>query len=410
MKTGVVACEGSLHLFLATFPPRRCGIATFTKDLLVAVDRASGSFSEVVAVDDAGAGVAYAYSGRVVKRLRQHDRRSYAEAARFVNEHPAQTLNVQHEFGIFGGHDGDWLFDALEPLRKPAIITLHTVLPDPPPAHRAVVARLCSAASRVVVLSQVARELLLDRYGVDPKRIVVIPHGIPDVEFAPTDGFKRGLGFDGRFVISTFGLLSRGKGLEAAIDAVAQTARRLPEVLYVVLGATHPVVARNEGEAYRNELRARARSLGIERNVVMIDRYLNLADLLLYLAASDAYVTPYVNPHQIVSGTLAYAVGSGKPVVSTPYLYARELLAGERGIIVPFGDFQSMSDAFLQLATNGSYRLAMARRAYDFGRRMTWANVGRSYADLLDELVPARAPIAGPSARPRDRHPELIYS
>jgi glycosyltransferase involved in cell wall biosynthesis len=375
------------HLFLGTFPPRQCGIATFTQDIVSAVDRASGAFSDVVAVDDAEPGVAYAYSGRVVRRLQQHDRNSYADAARFVNDHPARTLNVQHEFGIFGGSDGDWIFDMLAPLRKPAVLTLHTVLPEPTPAHRIVVMRLCSAASRVVVLSRTAREILLDRYDVDSERVRVIPHGIPDVEFAPTDGIKRGFGFDGRFVVSTFGLLSRGKGLETAIDAVAEVARRVPEVLYVILGATHPVVVRNEGEIYREEIRARIRARGIEKNVAMVDRYLSLSDLLLYLAASDAYVTPYVNPNQIVSGTLAYAVGAGKPVVSTPYLYAEELLADGRGIVVPFGDARSMGDALLQLALDDAYRLDMAKRAYAFGRSMTWSNVGDAYATLLDEIT-----------------------
>lgn len=375
------------HLFLGTFPPRQCGIATFTQDIVSAVDRASGSFSDVVAVDDAERGVVYAYSGRVVARLRQHDRNSYANAARFVNDHRARTLNVQHEFGIFGGNDGDWIFDTLAPLRKPTVITLHTVLPDPTPSHRIVVMRLCSAASRVVVLSRTARELLLDRYDADPERVRVIPHGIPDVEFSPTDAYKRRFGFDGRFVVSTFGLLSRGKGLETAIDAIAEVARRVPDVLYVILGATHPVVARNEGEVYREEIRARIRARGIEHNVAMVDRYLSLSDLLLYLAASDAYVTPYVNPNQIVSGTLAYAVGAGKPVVSTPYLYARELLADGRGRVVPFGDAGSMSDALLHLALDDAYRLDMAERAYAFGRSMTWSNVGRTYAALLDEMT-----------------------
>ncbi|HVA33675.1 MAG TPA: glycosyltransferase, partial [Candidatus Baltobacteraceae bacterium] len=218
-----------------------------------------------------------------------------------------------------------------------------------------------------------------------------IPHGIPDVEFAPTAPFKRDFGFDGRFVISTFGLLSRGKGLETAIDAIARMARRVPDVLYVILGATHPVVARDEGESYREELRARIASHGIGHNVLMVDRYLTIGGLLHYLGASDAYVTPYVNPDQIVSGTLAYAVGAGKPVVSTPYLYAQELLAGDRGIIVPFGDAAAMSEAFVALADDDSYRAAMARRAYDFARPMTWGNVGAVYSELLQSRLPSSA-------------------
>ena len=386
--------RGGEKLFLGTFPPRQCGIATYTRDLIAAVDRATGGFSEVVAVDDSEPGAGYAYSGRVVKRLRQHVRASYEEVARYVNEHPAATLNVQHEFGIFGGDDGDWLFDLLEPLHKPAIVTLHTVLPDPAPHQRAVVRRLAGVAARIVVLSETGRSLLRDRYGVDPERVRTIPHGIPDVTFEPTEKYKRLFGFDGRFVVSTFGLLSRGKGLETAIEAIAKTARRIPNVLYAILGTTHPVVARREGEAYRDELRERIRSLGIARNVIMIDRYLSVADLLLYLAASDVYVTPYVNPDQIVSGALAYAAGAGKPVVSTPYLYARELLADGRGVLVPFADAAAMSEAFRRLESNATVRLAIARRAYEAGREMIWPRAGRAYAAVAGESVTVSSPAA----------------
>jgi glycosyltransferase involved in cell wall biosynthesis len=379
--------RGKEKLFLATFPPRQCGIATFTRDLIAAVDRATGGFSEVVAVDDAQPGVSYAYSGRVVKRLRQQDRASYAEVARYVNAHSAATLNVQHEFGIFGGDDGDWLFDLLERVRIPVTATLHTVLPEPAPHQRAVVRKLARLAARIVVLSGTGRTLLRERYGVDPHRVRTVPHGIPDVKFEPTEKYKRLFGFEGRFVVSTFGLLGRGKGLETAIEAIAKTARRVPNVLYAILGTTHPVVARREGETYRDELKERIRSLGIGRNVIMIDRYLSVADLLLYLAATDVYVTPYVNPDQIVSGALAYAAGAGKPVVSTPYLYARELLADGRGVLVPFADASAMSDAFRRLASNATVRLAIARRAYEAGREMTWAKAGRAYAAVVDEAA-----------------------
>lgn len=382
-----------VQLFLGTFPPRQCGIATFTRDLLVAVDRSSDNFSEVIAVDDAGERTAYAYSGRVVHLLRQHDRSAYARTARFVNAHPASTLSVQHEFGIFGGPEGRWLFDLLDRVRKPVALTMHTVLPDPGAQHEATVRGLTARVATVVVLSHVARRLLVERYGVDPARVRVLPHGVPDVEFSPTAAHKDALGLGGRFVISTFGLIGRGKGLETAIDAVARVAAKVPNVLYLILGATHPVVARSEGESYRAELNARVRALGIERNVAMVDRYLNIADLLRYLAATDVYATPYVNPRQIVSGTLAYAVGCGKPVVSTPYLYASEMLGEDRGTLVPFEDAAAMADAFASLATDEERRLAMARRAYAFGRGMVWNEVGKRYALMLAELAgqPRRA-------------------
>jgi glycosyltransferase involved in cell wall biosynthesis len=379
-------------VFLGTYPPRQCGIATFTSDVVEAVDRTTGGRSEILAVDDStGSPSAYSYSSRVVDLIWQQDRSSYSEAAAFINRHPCTALNVQHEFGIFGGPDGAWILDVLHALDKPAVTALHTVVADPSPRHRWVAQRICALSSSVVVLSKAAWRLLIERYDVDPSRVSVIPHGIPDVEFQSTVACKRAWGFEDRFVISTFGLLSRGKGLEMAIDAMAEVARELPNVLYLILGATHPVVARGDGEIYRADLQARIRLHGIERNVVMVDEFLSMADLLLYLAASDLCVTPYVNEEQVVSGTLAYAVGAGKPVVSTPYLYAQELLADGRGSLVPFGDAESMAAAILDLALRDDRRLAMARLAYAYGRHMVWSNVGRAYAELLQNISRARA-------------------
>ena len=373
------------HVFLGTYPPRQCGIATFTKDLIDAFDGATGGFSDVIAVDDAS-GRRYPYSGRVVRKLAQNERSSYRQTARYIDASEYQTLNIQHEFGIFGGADGRWLLDLMDETRKPVVLTMHTVLPSPSPAHKALVSRLCALAARTVVLSRTAKRLLVSRYGVDPDAVRTIPHGIPDVRFAPTAEFKRSLGFEHRFVVSTFGLLSRGKGLETAIDAIAQAVRSVPNIVYLILGATHPVVARDEGESYREELQARIQSSGIDRNVRMVDRYLNVPELLLYLSSTDAYVTPYVNPDQIVSGTLAYAAGSGRAIVSTPYLYARELLSGERGIIVPFGDSASMAAAITKLASDDALRLAIAKRAYDQGREMIWPVVGEAYARVVADV------------------------
>ncbi|HYL27148.1 MAG TPA: glycosyltransferase family 4 protein [Candidatus Nitrosotalea sp.] len=379
--------ESSAHLFLGTFPPRRCGVATFTQDLISAVDSATRGFSEVVAIDDSPAGEGYAYSGRVIARLRQNERASYREIAHLINRRHYRTLSVQHEFGLFGGADGEWLLDLFKLVRKPIALTLHTVLPAPSASHRRLVARLCRASECVVVLSEGARGLLLGEYDVEPRSVRMIPHGVPDVAFSETEKYKRATGLGGRFVVSTFGLLGPGKGLEMALDAIAQTASSLPEVLYLILGATHPVVARRDGEAYRQALRARIRSRDIERNVLMIDRYLTISDLLFYLAMTDAYLTPFVNADQVVSGTLAYAAGAGRAIVSTPYLYARELLADGRGIVVPFGDATAMAAALGRLARDDDYRLAMGRKAYAFGRSMTWPVVGHTYAALLNSIT-----------------------
>ncbi len=382
------------HLFLGTFPPRQCGIAPFTQDVVNATERASRTIAQVVAVDSDD-GLEFVYPTRVVARLQQHRRHSYARVADFINRHPASALNVQHEFGIFGGPDGEWVLDLLDRVSKPTLLTMHTALPNPSPQHRRLVERLCGLASKTVVLSNAARSILIGRYNVDSARVRVIPHGIPDVAFRPTAEAKRALGLDARFVLSTFGLLGRGKGIELAIDALAPLAKLKPNMLYLIIGAAHPAVLRSEGARYREELGRKILRRGLERNVKMIDRYVSLEELLQFLAASDVYVTPYRGEDQVVSGTLAYAVGLGKAVVSTPYLYARELLADGRGTLVPFGDSVRMGEAIDRLIADETYRTAMSRRAYAFGRGMIWPNVGAEYAAELGNMARPH-----PSTRP----------
>lgn len=373
-------------LFLGTYPPRRCGIATFTADVVSAVEHYSGATAaaKVIAVDQQEHGVCY--PARVVARLEQRDRSAYGQTARFINHHAADVLNIQHEFGIFGGCEGAWLLDLLNLVRKPVVTTLHTVLPTPSFEHVALVREIYALSSRLVVLSETARALLEKHYFVNRGDISVIPHGIPDVPFESTARAKAALGLGGRFIISTFGLLSRGKGLETAIGAMRVVAERHPEVLYLILGATHPAVQAIEGETYREGLQELIAESGLAKNVTMVDRYLALTDLLQYLSATDIYVTPYANPAQVVSGTLAYALGAGKAIVSTPYAYARELLADERGVIVPGGHPEAMGAACLALIANDDARCAMAARAYHFARAMVWSEVGRQYVELFEQI------------------------
>lgn len=377
-------------LFLSTFPPRQCGIATFTDDVVRSVEQQAPHIAgSVIAVHDSS-GPPCLYPRRVAAKLEQHERAAYREAAAFINNHPAPVLNIQHEFGIFGGPYGVWLLDLLQQVKKPVALTLHTVLPSPTFEHRKLVRDLCERAARVIVLSETGRRFLATQYFIDAQYIEVIPHGVPDVPFVPTAQAKRALDLDGRFVVSTFGLLSRGKGLELALDAIAGVAKVYPEVLYVILGATHPNIRQVEGEAYRTALQARIDRMGLSRNVLMVNRYLALEDLIQYILATDVYVTPYVNEAQIVSGTLAYAVGAGKPVVSTPYFYARELLEDGRGMTVPFNDAVAMTRSLVALATDEQMRGEMAARAYAFGRSMIWSEVGGRYARLFEQLA-ARA-------------------
>jgi glycosyltransferase involved in cell wall biosynthesis len=373
---------------MGSYPPRECGIATFTKDVVDSYDRAFDTRSNVIAIDEAGA-ERRVYKAGVVARLIQDDRASYRRAAEIANVHPARLVNVQHEYGLFGGQDGEWFLDFLEVVRKPVAVSLHTVLPDPTEHHKSVARRICERSDAVVVLSQTGKDILAGTYGVDPDKIRVIHHGVPDVPFRSTDQAKVAFGIGHRTVISTFGLISRGKGLEYGIDAMRTIAERHPEVLYLILGQTHPGVRRAEGESYRESLVLQILDAKLENNVVLVDRYLEFEELVNYLGATDIYLTPYLNPVQIVSGTLAYAVGFGKAVVSTPYLYAKELLANQRGLLADFRDPGAIVDAVMRLLDDPSLRSAIERRAYRFGRQMTWPHVADEFGRLFAELVPA---------------------
>lgn len=376
-------------LFLGSFPPRECGIATFTKDVVDSFDRCFATKSEVVAIDEPG-GEGRSYPPEVCCRLQEAAPESYADVAAIVDAHPAALLNIQHEYGLFGGEDGEWLIDALERITKPIVTSLHTVLPEPSVHHRRVAQRICALSGAVVVLSRTGKDLLVERYAVDAEKIRVIHHGVPDVPFRDTDGPKASFGVGQRTVISTFGLINRGKGLEYAIDAMRQIVRRFPEVLYLILGETHPNVRRHEGESYRESLHELVRAYGLENNVKLVDRYLEFDELVAYLQATDIYLTPYLNPTQIVSGTLAYAVGCGKAIVSTPYLYACELLAHQRGLLCEFRDADSIARNVIALLDDPALRRSIERRAYRFGRQMTWPHVAAEYGELFAELVPHR--------------------
>jgi len=378
-------------LFMGSFPPRECGIATFTKDVVDSFDATFGAASNVIAIDEPGA-EDRTYRAGVIARIAQADRGSYQHAAAIANAHPAALVNVQHEYGLFGGTDGSWFLDFLDALKKPVAVSLHTVLPEPSESHRAVARAICERADAVVVLSQTGKDILVERYGADADRTYVIHHGVPDVPFRSTAVPKASFGVGDRRVISTFGLISRGKGLEYGIEAIRRIVKAHPDVLYMILGQTHPGVRRQEGESYREALHALIARYGLQNNVALVGRYLEFEELIDYLAATDIYLTPYLNPVQIVSGTLAYAVGCGKAIVSTPYLYASEVLAYERGFLTPFRDADALAHAIVRLLDEPGLRRATERRAYRFGRRMTWPHVALEYGRLFAEMAPREEP------------------
>lgn len=371
--------------------PRRCGLATFTTHCREAfADTWPDIRVDHYAMDDGAGGVTYPDDVRLIA---QHDPIAYSEAALAIEESGAQAIWLQHEYGIFGGPAGEMILGLLERTRLPVIVTLHTILEQPGKDERRVLDALIARASRVVVMAEQGREILRRVYGVPAEKIALIPHGVPDRPFVEPDSMKARFGWEGRDVILTFGLLARGKGIDKVIEAMPAVAADHPEALYVILGATHPNLVREEGEALREELRALAERLGVADNVAFIDAFVDQEPLLDYLQAADLYVTPYLNPQQITSGTFSYALGMGKAIISTPYVQAAEFLSGDIGVLVPFNDAEALGEAIGALLSDPVAREGYARRAYGLGRRMIWSALARNVHRLIEEArasMPAR--------------------
>jgi glycosyltransferase involved in cell wall biosynthesis len=398
----------SLHriAMLGNHLPRQCGIATFTTDLSQAI---STRFPEldcfVLAMTEAGH--RHVYPPRVRLEIAANDIVSYLRAAEYLNSGSVDLLSVQHEYGIYGGKAGSHVLALLGELRMPIVTTLHTILAQPDPQQRLAMNQLTRLSERLVVMSADGADLLRRVHDVPDAKIDVIPHGIPSLPDAGRS--KRRLGLEGKSVILTFGLLSPDKGIEHVIDALPAILARHPDTLYIVLGATHPHVKERQGETYRSMLENRARALGVHANVLFHNSFVSQDELNEFLAAADIYITPYLKPEQITSGTLAYAVGSGKAVISTPYSYARELLSGGRGILVPWprDDPRGIARAVIGILDDDQGRAALCERGAAYGRNMLWPEVARSYARSFERArkegaQPRRAPVRsdqGHSAR-----------
>lgn len=368
-------------ILIGNSPPRRCGLATFTADCHDALKACHpGMTIDVYAMDDGTPGLDYPAH---VHRIADKDLIAYSAAAQAIETSGAEAIWLQHEFGIFGGTAGGHILHLLERTRLPVVTTLHTVLEQPDPDQERVFRAVLARSAHLIVMAQPGREILERRYGVARDRISVIPHGVPDRPMVRPDRMKPRFGLEGRKVIMTFGLLAPDKGVDRMISAMPAIVERHPEALYMVLGATHPTVIRREGEALRERLQDLAASLGVADNVRFIDEYLELPELLDYLQAADIYVTPYNNPQQVTSGTLSYAVSMGKPVVSTPYMHAREILADGHGMLTPFGDSAAMADAINALLDDDELRAGYAERAYARGRGMVWRKCAERVAGLL---------------------------
>jgi len=370
--------------FIGDYLPRRCGIATFTHDLFQAVSQHYPHVDCLVApVNDSPAG--YDYPPEVRYEIQEQDLDSYRRTADYLNFNNVDLVSLQHEFGIYGGPAGSYILALLRALRMPVVTTLHTVLREPNVDQRRVMKELVALSSRIVVMSERGKTLLAEVFDTPEEKVDVIPHGIPDMAFVDPNFYKDKFGVEGKYVALTFGLLSPGKGIEYVLRAIPEVVKIFPNFVYVVLGATHPNLVRDQGEAYRQSLERLAGELGIRKHVSFYNRFLELKELKEFLGAADIYVTPYLNQAQISSGTLAYALGCGKAVISTPYWHAEELLAEGRGVLVPFADSSSIAREIIALLSDESARHAMRKRAYMAGRSMVWSHVAHLYMDAFHQ-------------------------
>ena len=366
--------------FVGDYLPRRCGIATFTYDLCTSVaTQYPGSDCFVVPINDVPQG--YEYPGEVRFEIEEQEVDSYLRAADFLNFANTDIVCLQHEYGIFGGPAGSHVVRLLRDLRMPIVTTLHTVLKEPSPEQRRVLCQIGEISARLVVMSERARTFLHDVYDIPEAKIDLIAHGIPDMPFVDPNFYKDQFAVEGKFVALTFGLLSPNKGIERMLRAMPAILREFPNFVYIVLGATHPNLLREQGERYRISLERLAKDLGIKPNVSFYNRFVEIDELIEFIGMADIYITPYLNPAQITSGTLAYAFGCGKAVVSTPYWYAEELLAEGRGILVPFDDSAALSREICELLRDEPRRHSMRKKAYMLGREMIWSHVAHLYME-----------------------------
>lgn len=379
--------------FIGSYVPRRCGIATFTADICEAV---AAEFPEtkcvVGAVNDRAAG--YDYPGRVRFEIAEQEVASYHRAAEFLNINNVEVLSVQHEFGIYGGAAGSHVLELLRRVHMPVVTTLHTVLLSPDEDQRRVVEELARLSSRLIVMADRARSLLQSVYGIAPEKIDLIPHGVIDMPFMDSNFYKDEFGVEGKTVLLTFGLLSPNKGIENVIAAMPGILEQNPEVVYIVLGATHPNLLAAEGEKYRTRIENLAADLGVSDRVIFHNRFVSIDELKAFIGSADVYLTPYLNEAQVTSGTLAYTFGAGKAIISTPYWHARELLADDRGLLVPFADSGAITVAVNEILSQPTRMTAMRKRAWKRGRDMIWPEVARRY---MESFALARASASVPA-------------
>ncbi|EKQ55430.1 MULTISPECIES: glycosyltransferase family 4 protein [unclassified Clostridium] len=371
--------------FLSTYPSRECGLATFTQDLVREIDKNGfGNRPKVIAISDNNN---YDYSSRVIMEISQHDKESYLKTADAINNSNIELLVIEHEYGIFGGESGEFILDFIDRLHIPFVTTLHTVIPNPSEKQKEILKRLGEKSSKIITMAQNTKPILEKVYSINPLKVKVIHHGVPYKALDSREKLKKKYGLSGRNVISTFGLISPGKGIEYGIEAIAKVAKSYKDIVYLILGQTHPCIKKEYGEIYREKLISMVKKLGIENNVWFIDKYLTKEEIIQYLQLSDIYMTPYLGKDQAVSGTLAYAVGYGRVIVSTPYSYAREMLSDGRGLLAEFSDSDSLARNIKYVLSNPEAKREMEKRTLSIGKTMMWENVSKQYIDLFIEVL-----------------------
>ena len=372
--------------YVSSYPPRECGIATFTKNLVVATNKL-GIFRkpQVIAINEKEA--IYNYDRLVRCQIRRDFQKDYVKSASYINSSKVDLVNLQHEFGLFGGEWGEYINSFLDNLQKPVVSTIHTISPSFEQKAQTVLKQIAKHSSKIITMTNTATKILM-AYNVPRSKIEIIQHGCPDVPFVESNKVKSSLfGLKGKTVLSTFGLLSRSKGIQYVIKALPEVVEKYPEIIYLIIGATHPEVRKFEGERYRKKLIKLVDDLNLYDHVKFHNRFLLERELIKYLQATDIYVTPFLEPNQISSGTLVYAMGTGKAIISTPYLHAQEALAEGRGLLCKFRDHKSITERIIQLLENEDLRRNMQRKVYSYSRDFTWAAVAKRYAGLFRRMI-----------------------
>jgi glycosyltransferase involved in cell wall biosynthesis len=375
-------------LYMATFPPRECGIATFTQDLTKAMDNkfAPGIKSKILAINNTDTNI-YNYPEDVIYQISDTDISEYIDVAKRINKSNAiKLVSIQHEFGIFGGEYGSYLIAFLEILEKPAVITFHSVLPNPDEKLKRVVQTIAEKSQSIVVMTEKGIDILKEDYEIRSD-IQLIHHGIPSIPFEPSSKEKAKLGYKNKILLSSFGMLNSGKGYEHVIDALPKVIEKFPDVLYLIIGETHPVVRKEQGEEYRNFLERKVKELNLQKNVKFYNKYVKLKEILMYLQATDISICSNNNPNQITSGTLVYAMGAGRVVISTPFIHAKDIVKPSRGILAEFNSPDSFAEAIIKVISNPRLKLSMEKDAYSYTRIMTWTNVALSYMRQFNKLI-----------------------